>query len=159
MKKRRNVANKGFTLIEFLVVVLIIGVLAAIALPQYQIVVGKTKFSELKTLTKTFQQAAQRYYMINNTYEGINGNINKVLDIELPAESNCQIWDESSADMIRCCKKIFNTNMCFYSYRESGLPYLCLTFSTDKSDIPNRLCHNETGKNTECASSYCAYRY
>ena len=121
--------------------------------------VGKTKFSELKTVTRTFQQAAQRYYMVNDTYQGIYGHINEVLDIELPNGNDCRIWDETSSNMIRCCKTIFSTKMCFYINREEGTPRKCMSYNTDKMHPTNRLCQKETGKEGSCHTDYCAYLY
>ena len=56
MKPYRN--RKGFTLIELMIVVVIIGILAALAIPRFQNATVKAKESEAKTILKqiyTFQ--------------------------------------------------------------------------------------------------------
>ena len=59
---------KGFSLLELLVVVLIIGILAAIALPQYKVAVSKSKAVQAIGIVNNLREAQQRYYMIHGKY-------------------------------------------------------------------------------------------
>ena len=68
MKNRFTGRLGGFTLIELLVVVLIIGILSAIALPQYQKAVIKSRMAQLFVAGKALVQAQQAYYMTNGNY-------------------------------------------------------------------------------------------
>ncbi len=60
--------NTGFTLIELLVVVLIIGILSAIALPQYEKAVEKSRAAQAFVLARALHSAQEEYKMANGEY-------------------------------------------------------------------------------------------
>ena len=53
-KKSRNLLEKGFTLVELMIVIVIVGVLSAVALPQFLNQTGKAKLTEAKTLASSY---------------------------------------------------------------------------------------------------------
>jgi type IV pilus assembly protein PilA len=62
--------RKGFTLIELLIVVVIIGILAAIAIPKFGKTREKAYFSAMKSDLKNLMTAEEQYYAANNYMYG-----------------------------------------------------------------------------------------
>ena len=170
-----KINKKGFTLIELLVVVLIIGILASIALAQYKLVVGKTQYTELKTLVSSLVESSQRFYLVNNVYpskyEDLDIAIDKTsntrayydtseFDFDLSNGVRCAITQNSN--YVVCSKKFWGIRVGYYKTLDTNKPLWCITEGLERTNMANRLCSAETGRDSnaiQCYSNHCYYPY
>ena len=166
-----KINKNAFTLVELLVVVLIIGILAAIAVPQYQKAVMKSRYATIKYLANSIAQAEQVYYLANNSY---TDNFED-LDIAMPSGKlntstnsnyiydwgNCRIYTDGTYAFALCINE--KTNMGYQIYYSTLNAKFCVVYSTsNETDIRRQICQAETGKTeayTSQQDAWITYQY
>jgi type IV pilus assembly protein PilA len=90
--------NMGFTLIELIVVVIIIGILAAIGAPMYQDLVEKSRGAEAVNALGMFKTAEQAYYLEKGEFllnvGGFGANSFEKLGCENPTNTVWNYWTD-----------------------------------------------------------------
>ena len=90
--------KKGFTLIEMLVVVLIIGILAGIALPQYNKAVIKARFAEVFPNLKALAVVEQECRLATDDEQCDNGTTSNIAEELSTNNENFRYYDSTLAD-------------------------------------------------------------
>ncbi len=145
--------KKGFTLIEMLVVVLIIGIIAAIALPQYQIAVLKTRYTQLMVMADALRKAHDAYYLANGKYTI------KINDLDVTVPNNCTLSANGSSIT---CPHFSCTVYDGYQYAETlGMLYCKLRpatigFSAAPKWGAKRYCFSNTDMGKKVCESFGA---
>lgn len=135
--KIENRNDKGFTLLEILVVVLIIGILAAIALPNYKKSVNKSRLAEAVLLSKSLEGGVK--YL---AHKGVSGQGKEIAgSFSLSGAS----WDEEG--LIYSTKTHALDITCQYEqcvahiyHPKEGTPLYTLTFTGEKNQNTIKTC-------------------
>ena len=104
-KKKRN--KKGFTLIELMIVVAIVGILAAVAIPAYLENTVKSKISEITVAMDALSQAAANYHASQGAFPG---GTYTIPDLASVANNYVSTWtyNYTSDDECRITATLFN---------------------------------------------------
>ncbi len=73
--------EEGFTLVELIVVVMIIGILSSIAIPSFMNAGDKAKQQEATTIVSSYIKAAQAYYIENSSLAKEAGHLDKYVNV------------------------------------------------------------------------------
>lgn len=104
---------RGFTLIELLIVVAIVGILSAIAVPQYRDYVIRARLTEAFTGLGSVQTAAEEFWNNQHTYSGMDAEGQN----RIPKETDSFSYELVSADESAfVVKAIGKSQMLGFSY-------------------------------------------
>ena len=91
-------AQQGFTLIELMIVVAIIGILAAIAIPAFQKNVEKSKFAEALSMAQGYKTAVALCVNTLGVLAGCDANTNGIPALPAPMPTNVNAVGTSVAN-------------------------------------------------------------
>ncbi|HFA2726671.1 TPA: pilin, partial [Neisseria gonorrhoeae] len=120
-----NTLQKGFTLIELMIVIAIVGILAAVALPAYQDYTARAQVSEAILLAEGQKSAVTEYYLNNgewpenNTSAGVaSASDIKGKYVESVTVANGVVTAQMKSDGVN--KEIKNKKLSLWARRENG---------------------------------------
>ncbi len=143
----------GFTLIELLVVGLMIGILSAVALPQYQKAVAKTRYKQLQIMARSIANAQEIFYLANQEYAttfeqlGFDTPDNSTTNTTLFANFQCNLMEEGRVT----CRSTAIANDTWILYeifsQHGPSPNLikCSVTDFNENSLLNQICKAETG--------------
>ncbi|HFC4029690.1 TPA: pilin [Neisseria gonorrhoeae] len=120
-----NTLQKGFTLIELMIVIAIVGILAAVALPAYQDYTARAQVSEAILLAEGQKSAVTEYYLNNGEWPKDNGSAGVASASEIKGKyvekvevNNGVVTAQMKSDGVN--KEIQGKRLSLWAKRENG---------------------------------------
>ena len=153
MKNRSTGRLDGFTLIELLIVVLIIGVLTAVALPKYQGAVDKSRYSTLMPMAKNIATSQEAFYLASGDYSEDLSNLDTQIikdttgpTAELSDGTKLEISQRESHKYVKMSKDNLENNYIVYQNKSPNYAGEIHCEALKDSTRAERLCETLGGE-------------
>ena len=121
MSTRMMNNRNGFTLIELMIVIAIIGILAAIAIPQFAAYRQRAQDNAARHALHTLAKAQEDYYIQNEAYTGNQGNLAAATGYAVEDTMQISIRHADNDSWSATAAHVSSSNTFTYSSSEGGL--------------------------------------
>jgi len=111
----------GFTLVEIMIVISIIAILAAVAIPQFAKYREKSMDAAAKSALRNLAVAQESYYYYNNTYTSNRGHLTNINGWTVESNVNVSIKAANKSSWSATAWHISSSSSVIYSSSEGGL--------------------------------------
>ncbi|HFC0523706.1 TPA: pilin [Neisseria gonorrhoeae] len=156
-----NTLQKGFTLIELMIVIAIVGILAAVALPAYQDYTARAQVSEAILLAEGQKSAVTEYYLNNGEWPKDNASAGvasastiKGKYVQSVTVANGVVTAQMKSDGVN--KEIKGKKLSLWAKRQDGsVKWFCgQPVKRDNADDPNDAVKDDADANGKISTKH-----
>ena len=107
--------SAGFTLLELVIVILVIAILVAVALPQYQRTVAKSRYKSMFPIAKAIEVGQEHFYLTQGHYAKKLTDLDVSADPSYTADISVALHSDDYSNYVMTTHKKLNNTLVIYN--------------------------------------------
>ena len=151
----------GFTLLELVIVVLVVAILSAVALPQYQRAVAKSRYKSMFPIAKAIGLGQEHFYLTQGHYANKLADLDVSTTPDYTADISVALHSDNYSNYVMTTHKKLNNTLVMYNYHSAHYPAHTYCEAKTDDEVAQWICEKAlTGTKIEGGSitpGYTAY--